>query len=112
MTSLCSLLDDWENCAAPHPVPRSVPLQAARVARDSDVIQRRQDTALPKPEPATATGEKAECCDALRHEFNELRKRIDTDRHFILALTSALLILFVMQITAQVRIDHMFSRKA
>jgi hypothetical protein len=45
-------------------------------------------------------------------DIEALRTRIDTDRQFIIALTSALLILLIMQVTAQVRIDNLFNRKA
>ena len=116
MSSLCSLLDDWENCSAPHPAHRPIPVKPTVAAQESiarTVVppQRKHDIVVRKQETETPTPGKVECCEAIRHECELLRKRVDTDRQFVLALTSALIILFVMQITAQVRIDNMFSRR-
>ena len=137
MTSLCSLLDDWENCAAPNPSHRQIQVRSATatVAQEptknivTTTIHEPQQTQHPEPKikqhtvPQQAVhnpthnsdnstqGKADQCCEATHHEFEALRKRVDADRQYILALTSALIIILIMQITAQFRIDQMFNRK-
>lgn len=107
MTSMCSLLDDWENCTTHHPEDKPKPKQPETKAHNSTGPGSNVTPGIPTP----SQEKKDQCCEVIRQEIHALHQRADTDRQIALALTSAIIILLVMQITAQVRLDNMFNRQ-
>lgn len=101
MTPMCSLLDDWENCTSTVTVPRPTPVVAPAVTVSPPL--RKIDAVAPVGNDVG--------CESIREELDALRSRIDADRKFVMSLTGAVLIVLILQITAQIRLDNLYSRK-
>ena len=115
---MCSINDDWENCAAP-PAPRRTQAKSKSTTENESIGNTDQADLVRNPEPdqdnAVRDGPSTETteprpCGSQRDDIETLRARIDTDRQLLLAMASAIVIMLVMNVAVQIRIDNLLGR--
>ena len=110
MTPVCSINDDWENCAAPPPPRRTKETPKTLTADESSA----ENVRVREPTQTGAVGDTPTKVEPLPcghgDEIETLRARIDTDRQLLLAMASAMVIVLVMNIVVQIRLDNLLGR--